>query len=69
MVVRHSCSTQCPHGRSCIAAGNVEEPEGRERLVDQNPVKPSISLAMEKIVVVDDFAINLPLLLEQCQSG
>jgi hypothetical protein len=49
---------------SSIATSNVEEPEWLGRVLAQNLVEPGIHLAMEKVIAIDDFSVDLPLPVE-----
>jgi hypothetical protein len=48
-----------------ITTGDIQQPKRPGDLFDQNPVQLTINLAMIQQVVVHEFAIELPLLLEQ----
>jgi hypothetical protein len=65
MIVRYPCSFKCIDGCASIAACDVKKPERLGSLVDQDPVQCPIGVAMKRVIVVDDLAIGLPLLLEQ----
>ena len=63
--MRYSRSLECFDSRSRATTGDIQEAKRLNGLVDQHPVQPAINLAMIEIVVVDELAIELPLVPEE----
>jgi hypothetical protein len=63
--MRYSRSVECFDSRSRDTAGDIQEAKRLNSLVDQDPVQLAVNLAMVEIVVVDELAIELPLVLEE----
>ena len=63
--MRYSRSLECFDSRSRVTTGDIQEAKRLNGLVDQDPVQPGIDLVMVEIVVVDELAIELPLVLEK----
>jgi hypothetical protein len=61
--MRNPHSSECFDSRSRVTAGNIREAKWLNHLVDQDPMQLAINLAMVEIVVVDELAIELPLII------
>src|SRR4029077_4471077 len=65
VIMCYSRSVECFDSRPRITTGDIQEAKRLNCLVDQDPVRSAINLAMVEIVVVDELAIELPLVLEE----
>ena len=62
VIVHHLRSLERADSRSSVTTSDIQEPKRLDGFVDQNPVQLFISLAVVQKVVIDEFAIKLPLL-------